>query len=110
MTTDPIPSGLTHPFAESVRAARRAQADGPAAAAPTGSAEAIPSSPPPEIFSAMLDAARAGDRLAASGRCLHFSTDTPAGLSITLTDLNGTVLGTVAPSTVLRIASESDPD
>jgi hypothetical protein len=101
MSIDPISSDLTHPFAQSVRAARQAS---------SAQAGAVPSSPPPEVFAAMLTAAGSAERLAASGRALHFSTEGATGLSVHLTDLDGTVLGTVAPSTVLSIASGEDLD
>jgi hypothetical protein len=87
MSIDPISTDPTHAFSESVRAAR-----------------AIPSSPPPEVFAAMLTAAKTADRLAAQGRALHFNIGETTGLSVQLTDLDGTVLGTVAPSTVLSVA------
>src|SRR5579875_3773975 len=108
MSIHPISSDLSHPFAQSVRAARRASAaEGatPAGAGAPGRGDAIPSSPPPEVFAAMLTAAQAADRLAATGRALHFSTDEATGLSVQLTDLDGTVLGAVAPSTVLSVTS-----
>jgi hypothetical protein len=99
MTIDPISTDLTHAFSASVRAAREANPAGPATPG------AIPSSPPQEVFASMLTAAQAADRLAATGRALHFSTGAGTGLSVQLTDLAGTVLGTVAPSTVLSVAS-----
>jgi hypothetical protein len=67
--------------------------------------DSIPSSPPQEVFAAMLTAAQSADRLAASGQALHFNTDESSGLSVQLTSLDGTVFGTVAPSTVLSVAS-----
>jgi len=67
--------------------------------------DAIPSSPPQEVFAAMLTAAQAADRLEASGKALHFDTDETSGLSVQLTGLDGTVLGAVSPSTVLSVAS-----
>ena len=113
MTIDPISAVPTHAFSESVRAARRAGATAetpPAAGGDSGRLDAIPSSPPPDVFASMLTAARAADRLAAHGRALHFSTDETSGLSVQLTDLDGTVLGTVAPSTVLSVAEGGEPD
>jgi len=109
MSINPISSELTHPFTQKVRAARGAAGvESPDRAAPTGNpvtVDTVPGTPPQEVFAAMLTAARAADRLAASGRALHFSTDAATGLSVQLTDLSGTVLGTVAPSTVLSVAS-----
>jgi hypothetical protein len=82
------------------------QASSPAATAGDSvTLDAIPSSPPQEVFAAMLTAAQAADRLAASGKALHFNADETTGLSVQLTSLDGTVLGTVAPSTVLSVAS-----
>ena len=113
MSIDPISTDLTHAFSDSVRAAR--QASGPGATPATSARESVrldtvPSSPPQEVFAAMLSAARAADRLAATGRALHFSTDATTGLSVQLTDLDGTVLGTVAPSTVLSVAAGATLD
>jgi hypothetical protein len=108
MSINPISTDLTHAFSQSVRDARRTSAEAPAPAAPAGDSltpGAIPSSPPQEVFAAMLTAAQAADRLAASGKALHFGTDDTSGLSVQLTTLDGTVLGTVAPSTVLSVAS-----
>jgi hypothetical protein len=108
MSINPISPDLTHAFSQSVRDARRTNVQPPASAAPAGDSvrtDAVPSSPPQEVFAAMLTAAQAADRLAASGRALHFSTDDTNGLSVQLTSLDGTVLGTVAPSTVLSVAS-----
>lgn len=108
MSINPISTDLTHAFSQSVRDARRANVE---TAAPVAAAEdlvtvdTIPSSPPQEVFAAMLTAAQAADRLAASGRALHFSTDETAGLSVQMTSLDGTVLGTVSPTTVLSVAS-----
>jgi len=106
MSINPISTDLTHAFSQSVRDSRRASVEGssPAAADPV-TLDAIPSSPPQEVFAAMLTAAQAADRLAASGRVLHFDTDETSGLSVHLTSLDGTVLDTVAPSTVLSVAS-----
>jgi hypothetical protein len=108
MSINPISTDLTHAFSQSVRDARRTSVEPTAPAASAGDSvplDAIPSSPPHEVFAAMLTAAQAADRLAASGRALHFSTDETSGLSVQLTSLDGTVLGTVAPSTVLSVAS-----
>ncbi len=108
MSNNPISTDLTHAFSQSVRDARRTNvepSDSPAPAGDSPTSGAIPSSPPQEVFAAMLTAAQAADRLAASGRALHFSTDETNGLSVQLTSLDGTVLGTVAPSTVLSVAS-----
>ena len=106
MSINPISTDLTHAFSQSVRDARRTSAEAPApAAGDSATPGAIPSSPPQEVFAAMLTAAQAADRLAASGKALRFSTDDTSGLSVQLTTLDGTVLGTVSPSTVLSVAS-----
>jgi hypothetical protein len=106
MSINPISTDLTHPFSESVRAARTAQQSAPTASArEPATPGAVPSAPPHEVFAAMVTAAQAADRLTAAGRALHFSTEDPTGLSVQLTDLDGTVLRTVAPSTVLNVAS-----
>lgn len=115
MSIDPISTDLTHAFSQSLRAARHASAADPAqapAAADDDSVrlDGVPSSPPREVFAAMLTAAQSADRLAASGRALRFNTDETTGLSVQLTDLDGTVLGTVAPSTVLSVASGATLD
>ncbi|HEY3774845.1 MAG TPA: hypothetical protein VGL69_17715 [Solirubrobacteraceae bacterium] len=108
MSTNPISTDLTHAFSQSVRDARHANVKPSTPATSAGESvtrDAIPSAPPQEVFAAMLTAAQNADRLAASGRALHFSTDETTGLSVQLTTLDGTVLGTVAPSTVLSVAS-----
>ncbi len=109
MSINPICTDPTHAFSQSVRDARRTHVE-PSAAGDSVTRDAIPNSPPQEVFAAMLTAAQAADRLAASGRALHFSTDDANGLSVQLTSLDGTVLDTVAPSTVLSIASGDVPD
>jgi len=108
MSINPISADLTHAFSRSVRDARRANLQTSGPAAPTGDSvtlDTVPSSPPQEVFAAMLTAAQAADRLGAAGKALHFSTDETSGLSVQLTSLDGTVLGTVSPSTVLSVAS-----
>ena len=112
MSLNQISTDLTHAFSQSVRDARRASVEPPAPAASAAdpvTLDTIPSSPPQEVFAAMLTAARAADRLAAAGRALHFNADETTGLSVQLTSLDGTVLGTVAPSTVLSVASGGAP-
>lgn len=104
MSIDPI-TASTHVFSQSVRDARRASPAKPVASGDSVTLDTIPGSPPQEVFAAMLTAARAADRLAETGRALRFSADGPGGLSVHLTDLDGTVLGTVAPSTVLAVAA-----
>lgn len=104
MSIHPIPD--PHPFTAADRVDRaNAAARAQSAAGPRGRDEAIPGSPPPEVFAAMLTAAQAAERLTASGRALRFRTGEATGLSVQLTDLDGTVLATVTPSAVLSIAS-----
>jgi hypothetical protein len=106
MSINPITTDITHAFSQSVREARRGSVEA-AGATPEESVtlDTIPSSPPQEVFAAMLTAAKAADRLAATGTALHFDTDETSGLSVQLTTLDGTVLGAVTPSTVLSVAS-----
>jgi hypothetical protein len=113
MSIDPISTDFTHAFSQSVRDAREADAQKPAAAAAAQDSvtvDTIPSSPPQEVFAAMLTAAQSADRLAASGKALHFSSDAAAGLSVHLTTLDGALLGTVSPTTVLHVASGGTVD
>ncbi len=108
MSINPISTDLTHAFSRSVRDARSANPEPTptaASAADSVTLGTIPSVPPQEVFAAMLTAARAADELAASGMSLHFSAEEATGLSIHLTNLDGTVLGAVSPSTVLSVAS-----
>jgi hypothetical protein len=105
MSINPISTDLTQTFSESVRAARTAQPSAPGASARESARPGLPSFPPREVFAAMVTAAQAADRLTAAGRALHFSTNDSTGLSVQLTDLDGTVLRTVAPSAVLNVAS-----
>jgi hypothetical protein len=105
MSINPIPD--PHSFTAGVRADRTNAAPKPtsSAAGDGGRNEAIPGSPPPEVFAAMLTAAQAAERLTASGCALRFRTGEATGLSVQLTDLDGAVLGTVTPSSVLSIAA-----
>jgi hypothetical protein len=103
MSINPIPD--PHPFTDSVAARANAAARAKIAVGARRRGEAIPGSPPPEVFAAMLTAAQAADRLTAAGRALRFSTNEATGLSVQLTDLEGTVLGRVTPSAMLAIAS-----
>ncbi|HLI60889.1 MAG TPA: hypothetical protein VKV21_14605 [Solirubrobacteraceae bacterium] len=105
MSIDPISPVPEPAFSQSVRESRGASVAEPVAGAEPPTPDALPASPPPEVFAAMLTAARAADRLATTGRALRFSLDGPSGLSVQLTDLDGAVLGTVSPNTVLDIAA-----
>jgi hypothetical protein len=65
----------------------------------------IPGSPPAEVLDQMQTAAGAQDRLAATGKALHFDLDESGKLTVQVTDLSGSVLGTASPSSVLDVAS-----
>jgi hypothetical protein len=72
--------------------------------------DAIPASPPPEVWDAMAVAHAAGDRLATSGRGLSFRTDERTRrLVIELHDVHGNVLDTLSPSGALDIAAGKNP-
>ena len=109
MSINPICTDPTHAFSQSVRDARRTHVE-PSAAGDSVTRDAIPNSPPQEVFAAMLTAAQAADRLAASGELSTSAPTMPTACSVQLTSLDGTVLDTVAPSTVLSIASGDVPD
>ncbi len=71
----------------------------------------MPSAPPPEVLDAIGAAARAYDRLTASGVQLHFHLDEQTGkVGIHIYDTQGTVLGSLAPSEVLDIATSGTLD
>ena len=71
----------------------------------------IPDCPPAELLDAIDAAADAYERLAASGRRLHFETDSDTGkLSIQVLDLDGKTLGTIAAREVLDLVSGSPLD
>ena len=108
---NPIPAVPVTAAADPSSATRRA-ARAPAAApaadddAVSVDVSAIPGSPPDEVLQAMGTAAGAYDRLAATGRHLHFASDPSTGqLSVQVTDPDGQLLGTVSASTVLGIAA-----
>jgi hypothetical protein len=71
----------------------------------------IPDCPPADLLDAINGAAEAYERLAASGRRLHFETDSDTGkLSIQVLDLEGRALGTIAARKVLDVVSGSPLD
>jgi len=75
------------------------------AAAKAVALDTIPASPPPEVLAAIGTASQAYDRLAASGRQLHFGIDQSSGkVVVELQDLSGNVLSTLSPSQALDIA------
>lgn len=66
----------------------------------------VPSSPPPEVLDAIGAAGRAYDRLTANGVQLHFHVDEETGtVAVHVYDTQGSVLGSVAPSQVLDLAT-----
>ena len=75
------------------------------------SSDPIPiATPPAEVLEEMKVAAQAHDRLAAAGQRLRFELDPESGgVSIMLTDTEGTPLSAVSPSTVLHVASGDWP-
>lgn len=105
MSLEPISTDPARALSQGVGAAHHGSVADPAPDGESVRRDAVPSSPPQEVFAAMLTAAQSADRLAAAGRALRFDTDETTGLSVRLTDLDGTVLRTLAPSTVLSVAS-----
>jgi hypothetical protein len=100
-------TGATPPAAPGGRAQRTQSA---AAGAESVTVDTLPASPPPEVLDAMGAASRAYDRLAAAGQHLRFEIDPPTGkVTVSLTDRSGNVLGSVAPSTALAVASGESP-
>jgi hypothetical protein len=89
---------------------------GPPPAAPPAADESVtidtmPSTPPPEVLDAIGEAARAYDRLTANGVQLHFHVDEQTGkVGVHVYDMQGTVLGSLAPSQVLDIATSGTLD
>ena len=66
----------------------------------------MPTSPPPEVLDAIGAAGRAYDRLTASGVQLRFRVDDRTGeVAVHICDMQGSVLGGVAPSQVLDLAT-----
>ena len=75
------------------------------------SSGAVPDSPPPEVLDAIGAAGQAYRDLQAQGRELRFSTDREGGaLSVEVTDLDGNVLRTIAPSAALDAAAGAPVD
>jgi hypothetical protein len=66
----------------------------------------IPASPPPEVLDAIARAHEAYERLAASGRHVHFDLNEASGrLVLELTDASGTPLRSLSPRAVLELAA-----
>lgn len=88
-------------------AAASESVDGPAPV----KVDAIPATPPAEVHAAMGVAAQAHDRLAASGRGMHFKIDDASGkVIVEVHDANGNLLFTVPPSTALDVAGGGSLD
>ena len=69
----------------------------------------IPSSPPPEVLDAIAKAAAAYDKLAASGRHVHFAVDRPTGrLAVQIQDRAGNTLSTITGAQALDLAAGDD--
>jgi hypothetical protein len=68
--------------------------------------DTMPSTPPPEVLDAIGAAAKAYDRLTANGVQLHFHVDEQTGkVAVHVYDTEGSVLGSLAPSQVLDLAT-----
>lgn len=66
---------------------------------------------PDAVRDAIVAAGQVAERLAAQGRQLHFSTDPGSGdVVIEVQDLDGKVLGTIAPTKVLELAAGGSLD
>jgi hypothetical protein len=66
----------------------------------------IPASPPPEVLDAIARAHEACERLAASGRHVHFDLNEASGrLALELTDASGTPLRSLSARAVLDLAA-----
>jgi hypothetical protein len=95
--------------AQPARAAAPATAAQPASGSVT--VDTMPSSPPPEVLDAIGAAARAYDRLTANGVQLHFQVDGQTGkVAVHVYDTQGSVLGSLAPSQVLDLATSGTFD
>jgi hypothetical protein len=78
----------------------------PDTAAESVTVDTMPSSPPPEVLDAIGAAARAYDRLTSNGVQLHFDVDEETGkVAVHVYDTQGSVLGTLAASQVLDLAT-----
>ena len=73
--------------------------------------DTMPSSPPPEVLDAIGAAAKAYDRLTANGVQLHFHVDDESGkVAVHVYDTQGSVLGSLAPSQALDLATRGTFD
>jgi hypothetical protein len=69
------------------------------------SSGAVPDAPPPEVLDAIGVAAGAVDELHAQGRELRFDLDESGRVQVQVQDLDGNVLGAIAPSRALDVAT-----
>jgi hypothetical protein len=99
-----VPGVTPTPSAQPARAVAKV-----AATQPVGGLVAVDtkaSSPPPEVLDAIGAAARAYDRLTAGGLQLHFRVDDQTGkVAVDVYDIQGRVLGSLALSQVLDLAT-----
>ncbi|MGH2896281.1 MAG: hypothetical protein ACRDPM_23835 [Solirubrobacteraceae bacterium] len=66
----------------------------------------IPASPPPEVLDAIARAHETYERLAASGRHVHFDLDEATGqLALEMTDASGAPPRSLSPREVLDLAA-----
>jgi FlaG protein len=73
--------------------------------------DAIPSSPPAELWEEMQAASRRVDELRAQGRELHFSyLESEGRVQIEVRDLDGNVIRTIPPSKMLDVAGGAPLD
>ena len=93
---------------EPVQPAAQAERVVPAVPVPSTEAvsvDAIPSTPPAELYEEMNAASQRVDQLRAEGRELHFSYDEHEGrVQIEVRDLEGKVIRTIPPSKLLDVA------
>jgi hypothetical protein len=102
----PSPARTTAPDGVAVRSGVSGAARVSAAAGPSISLDAIPSSPPQEVFDQMADAAETYERLSAQGRELRFARDADSGrTTIEVRDRGGNVLKLLSPAEALELAA-----
>ena len=95
--------------AQPARATAKAAVAQPASDSVT--VDTMPASPPPEVLDAIGAAAKAYDRLTANGVQLHFHVDDQTGkVAVNIYDMQGSVLGSLAPSQVLDLATSATFD
>lgn len=110
MTSDPTPifptiGGPIAPTPATTSPSRIGGSSFAEVLATVDSVDAVPVEPPQEVIDAIGVASRTYDRLAASGRQVHFTVDARGGLSIEVHDLRGGVLGRLTPSQLLDVTA-----